>query len=90
VAKKRSSYYPSRSRITPMNHRKAMPANGRRYKAREIVFGWWIIPVGCDSGLGGMEIRKSRKLVMAKREKRMPATAAARGVFISWRIRAAF
>jgi len=69
--------------MTPMNHRKAMLANGRRYKAREIAFEWWIISVGCDSGLGGMEIRKSRELVMPRREKRMPATAAARGVFIS-------
>jgi hypothetical protein len=60
-----------------------MPANGRRYKAREIVFECRIIPVGCDSGLEGTEIRISRKLVMAKREKRMPATAAARGVLIS-------
>jgi len=31
VAKKRSSCTPIRSRITPMNHRKAIPANGTRF-----------------------------------------------------------
>ena len=33
VAKKRSSRWPTRSRITPMNHKKAMPANGTRFSA---------------------------------------------------------
>ena len=33
VAKKRSSFSPMRSRTTPMNHRKAIPANGNRLRA---------------------------------------------------------
>src|SRR5258708_19384868 len=37
VAKKRSSSWPSRSRSTPMNHRKATPANGTRFNATAIV-----------------------------------------------------
>jgi hypothetical protein len=38
VAKKRSSRSPNRSRSTPMNHKKAMPANGTRFSARATLF----------------------------------------------------
>ncbi len=37
VAKKRSSFSPSLSRTTPMNHKKAIPANGSRFKANVTV-----------------------------------------------------
>ena len=38
VAKNRSSRSPIRSRMTPMNHRKAMPAKGSRLRARTTAF----------------------------------------------------
>ena len=37
VAKNRSSCSPRRSRNTPMNHRKAIPANGTKFRASAIL-----------------------------------------------------
>ena len=59
-----------------------MPANGSRFNAREIVFECSTKPDASDSGLAGTEIRTSKKLAISKTEKRMPATAAARGAFM--------
>src|SRR6516164_53043 len=46
VTKKRSSSSPTRSRSTAINHRKAMPEKGSRFKAREIAFACLIKPDG--------------------------------------------
>jgi len=65
-----------------MNHRKAMPANGSRFKEKEIVFKWFMTAVAGPSGLAGIEIQISSRLVMNNNEKTIPAMAAARGVLM--------
>ena len=85
VAKNRSSPSPIRSRTTPMNQRKAMPANGSRFKARSTAFR--LEPSASQSpasfGSLGRARRTSTIAAMSSPEKAIPATAAARGVLIA-------
>src|SRR5580692_10817848 len=84
VAKKRSSCRPTRSLITPMNHRKAIPANGTRFIATSTV----VRRAGSCSqapawpGFAGVDRWISTSETIESTENAMPATAAARGVFI--------
>ncbi len=64
VAKKRSSYAPSRSRSTPMNQRKAIPANGSRCRARLTVFRSPESHAPASCGFAGTEIRISTRLMV--------------------------
>ena len=81
VVKKRSSFAPMRSRSTPMNHRKAIPAKGSRLRASRIECALWASHVPGSRGLSGTESRISTTLMMSKIENRMPAIAPARGAF---------
>src|SRR5580692_11336274 len=84
VAKKRSSCRPTRSLITPMNHRKAIPANGTRFIATSTV----VRRAGSCSqapawpGFAGVDRWISTSEMIESTENAIPATAAARGVFI--------
>ena len=89
VAKKRSSSSPNRSRSTLMNHKKAMPANGTRFSARAPVFELVLSHAPVSSGSERTESRNSKRPVIRSTEKRMPAMAAARGVFKRARIKVA-
>jgi len=60
VAKKRSSSAPRRLRTTAINHKKAMPANGIRFKASEIGLEWLIRARSCASGFAGIETQMRR------------------------------
>ena len=63
-----------------MNHRKAIPANGNKLKAREIVFAFPASDAPVSDGSVGMESRMSVCPVAKSTAKIMPAMAAARGV----------
>jgi hypothetical protein len=76
-----------RSRSTPINHRKAMPANGSRCSARLTVFQLTASHVPASCGLAGTDIRMSTRLMMSRVENTIPATAAARGVFKGARVK---
>jgi hypothetical protein len=65
-----------------MNHRKAMLAKDRMFNAREMFFECVTTAAAGPSGLEGMETQISRWLVIVRREKRIPASAAARGVLM--------
>jgi hypothetical protein len=73
VAKKRSSSSPSRSRSTPMNHKKAMPANGTRFSTRATLFELVSSHAPVSNGSARTESRNSRRPVMRRTEKRTPA-----------------
>src|SRR5947208_2104344 len=75
-----SSSSARRSRTTPMNHRKAIPANGNKLKAREIVLACPASTAPVSDGSVGMESRMSVCPVAKSTAKIMPAMAAARGV----------
>jgi hypothetical protein len=64
-----------------MNHRKATPENGTRFNARAIVPVSVTSHAPRSSGSAGMERRSSQKIANSKREKTIPAIAAAFGVF---------
>jgi hypothetical protein len=81
-AKNRSSRCPIRSRTTPMNHKKAIPANGTRFSANAMV-------ARCDVSVShapwvaasdGAEMIRSTRARPSSSEKTIPAAAAARGV----------
>src|SRR5258705_4435610 len=80
VAKKRSSIPPRRPRSTPMNHKKAIPANGTRFSARATVLDPVLSQAPASSGSARTESRNNRRTEIMRTEKRMPAMAAARGV----------
>jgi len=63
-----------------MNHRNAIPANGRRFKARLILLELLESHVPASCGLRGIDIRMSTTMIMSSIEKMIPAMAAARGV----------
>jgi hypothetical protein len=63
-----------------MNHKKAIPANGNRFRARLTVSEERASQSPASCGLAGTEIRTSTKLVMSNTENKIPAIAAARGV----------
>ena len=63
-----------------MNHRKAIPANGNKLKAREIVFACPASDAPVSDGSVGMESRMSVCPVAKSTAKIIPAIAAARGV----------
>ncbi len=82
VAKKRSSRPPIRSRSTPMNQRKAIPANGTRFSAivTAVRCADWVSHEPAAAELAGTETLSSTSDEMRSTEKTIPATAAARGV----------
>ena len=82
LAKNRSSRSPTRSRTTPMNQRKAMPANGTKFSATATaaLFPESVSHAPVPPGLAGTEILSSTSAVAMSTEKMIPATAAARGV----------
>src|SRR6516165_5702467 len=81
VAKNRSSRLPKRSRKTPMNHRKASPANGTRFNAMATRLELVLSQSPDSSGSVGTEIRSSQKTAKSRTQNRIPAIAAAFGVF---------
>src|SRR5436305_2714671 len=81
VAKKRSSCRSSRSRSTPIDHRKATPANGTRFKASVIRLVLATSHAPESSGSSGIDGRSSAKIANINSENTIPATAAAFGVF---------
>jgi hypothetical protein len=82
VAKNRSSRSPILSLITPMNHKKAMPANGMRFSpiATAALFPESVSHELSTAGLAGTESLSSTSAVIMSTEKMIPAPAAARGV----------
>jgi ABC-type molybdenum transport system ATPase subunit/photorepair protein PhrA len=72
-----------------MNHKNAMPANGTRFNPRATVFELVLSHTPASSGSARTESRKSTRAAIRKIEKRMLATAAARGVFNPSRINVA-
>ena len=78
VANRRSSRSPIRSRSTPMNHRKAIPANGMRFRATATA----VRRRGSASqapaipGRAGTETRSSTSAVIRSTPKMIPAIAA--------------
>src|SRR4051794_36823653 len=62
VAKKRSSCCPSRSRSTPINHKKATPANGMRFSASATVLAFEASQAPDSNGSAGTERRSSQKI----------------------------
>src|ERR1700730_12926459 len=83
VAKNWSSFSPRRSRNTPRNHRKAIPENGMRFKARDTLSEAVFSHEPVSLGLTGTDCQNNQRLQLSRREKRIPAMAAARGVFIA-------
>ena len=83
VAKKRSSCAPIRSLITPINHRKAIPANGMRFSptATAVLFPESVSHPPATAELAGAESLSRVSDAIRSTEKTMPASAAARGVF---------
>ena len=81
VANRRSSYSPRWSRKTPMNHKNEIPANGTRFNASKSVLAWLSTSPAAANGFAGIDLRISNCVPIVKEEKRMPAKAAARGVF---------
>src|SRR5438034_914549 len=81
VAKNRSSRAPIRSRSTPMNHKKAIPANGTRFSATATAARrpGSVSHVPVTPGWAGTESLSSTNAALASTEKTIPATAAARG-----------
>jgi hypothetical protein len=77
---KRSSSPPIRSGKTPINHKKAMPANGTRFSARPTMFELVLSQAPASSGSARTARRNNKSPVIRRTAKRMPATAAARGV----------
>src|SRR5664280_3155637 len=82
VAKNLSSRSPRRLRITPMNHRNAMPAKGIRLnaKATEPRLDAFVIQTPRPVPLGGIAEDIMTMTVPSINENRIPATAAALGV----------
>ena len=70
-----------------MNHKKAMPANGTKFSASATLFELVFSHVPASSGSARTESRNNTRPVIRRTEKRMPAMAAARGVFKRARIK---
>src|SRR6185437_4173623 len=81
VAKKRSSCSHMRSRSTPMNHKKVIPAKGNRPRARLTDLALLASHIPGSFGLSGTERRRSTTQMPNRIENRIPATAPARGAF---------
>jgi hypothetical protein len=64
-----------------MNHKNEIPANGTKFNANRIVFAWLSNSSVDPNGFAGTAVRISKWLPMVKEEKRIPARAAARGIF---------
>ena len=81
VAKKRSSRWPIRSRSTPTNHRKAMPANGMSDSATftAVRRPGSVSQLPATRGSAGIESLSSTSAAIRNTEKTIPATAAAPG-----------
>lgn len=86
VARRRSSLAGSRSRTKRTNHGKALRANGARFRtgttALILVTSGMFVPV--EEAL--TEVRRRTNVVVNRTEKRIPAIAAARGVFNHFRM----
>jgi len=78
---KRFSSWASRSRSTPINHRKATPANGTRFNATVTARVSVASHAPGSSGSAGIEVRSSQRINSRSSEKTIPAMAAAFGVF---------
>jgi hypothetical protein len=76
---------PRRSRSTPMNHKKAMPANGTRFSARAIVLELAFSQAPASSGSARTESRNHKRTAIRRTENWIPA----RGVFKRARIKSA-
>ena len=63
-----------------MNHRKAMPANGTRFKAKAMDFVPVVSHAPDSKGSAGIEIRNSTRTAIVSSEKMISAAAAALGV----------
>src|SRR6516165_5614224 len=81
VAKNWSSRLPKRSRKTPMNHKKASPANGTRFNATATRLELVLSHSPGSNGSVGTEIRSSQKTARSNTQNKIPAIAAAFGVF---------
>jgi hypothetical protein len=90
VAKNRSSSRPRRSRRTPMNHRKAIPANGTRFNPSATGVRIRTEPQPGSWGSAGTEIHSSQNAATVNKENSIPAMAAAFGVFRFVRLKASF
>jgi hypothetical protein len=71
-----------------MNHKKAMPANGTRFSATTTVPALLVDHSFISGETAGTEMHSRTNLVVSKTEKRIPAMAAACGVFSPSRVRA--
>ena len=80
VEKNRSSCSPSRSRATPMNQRKAIPAKGARLRASDKLPALADSHAPSSAGSSGMASRMSTMLALNSAANAIPAIAAARGV----------
>ena len=82
VAKNRSSRSPILSRMTPMNHRNAMPANGTKPSAMDTAcrFCGSVSQSLLADSLDGTDMRINRNTAPSSTEKTIPATPAERGV----------
>ncbi len=82
MAKNRSSRSPIRSRTTPTNHKKAIPANGMRFSAIDTVARRRALVSHApgSAACAGTEILSSTSAAISSTEKMIPAAAAARGV----------
>src|SRR5271165_1714234 len=72
-----------------MNHKKAIPANGTKFSARATLFELVLSHAPDSRGSARTESRNSTRPEIRRSEKRMPAMAAARGVFRRARIKVA-
>ena len=73
LAKKRSSSRPSRSRSTPINHRKAIPANGTKFNATVTALVSVASHAPGSSGSAGIEVRSNHRINNMSSEKAIPA-----------------
>jgi hypothetical protein len=63
-----------------MGHKKAMPANGTKFKATATLSEFVFSQTPVSNGSARTERRKSKRLVIRRADKRMPAMAAAAGL----------
>ena len=80
MAKNLSSFSPRRSRKTPRNQKKAMPAKGKRLRASDTFPDPSLSQSPVSRGSTGSARQSNDRLQMNSSEKTIPAMAAARGV----------
>jgi hypothetical protein len=67
--------------ITKLNHMKAIPANGTRFRAMDTLSELVSRHAPVSRGSAGNDSRSSQKADIIRIENKIPAMAAARGVF---------